>query len=394
MLENSFFRSGWGPDSPGCGGWEKKTMGAADTQYCAAVRGALLHWYGRNRRDLPWRRDKNPYRIWVSEVMLQQTRVETAIGYYRRFIDRFPDIATLAAADLQEVLKLWEGLGYYSRARNLHKSACRLAAENNGALPDEWGGLKSLPGVGDYIAAAVLSIAYGRPYPAVDANAARVFARLLEIAAPVNRAGSRKTFREAAAALLDADAPGDFNQAVMELGALVCKPRQPECRCCPLSRWCFARMHESVAEYPVREKSRPVPSFQMVIGVVIKDDRLLIVQRPYEKMLGGLWEFPGGARRPGESAVSACLRHIRDSAGLAVTVETRLKRIRHAYTHFKMVADVFLCRAGTGRVRRNGPIAHRWVGISALQKYPFPGSHHKFIPALIEAYDALPGDFE
>lgn len=349
-----------------------------------AFRRALSCWYQQEQRRLPWRQTRDPYRIWVSEIMLQQTQVNTVIAYYHRFLQRFPDIFALAAADLQDVLKCWEGLGYYSRARNFHRAARELAAENGGRVPEQWSHFRRLPGVGDYIAAAVLSIAYDRPYPVVDGNVKRVLARVFELALPVNRAGSYKTFLNGARLVFDKSAPELFNQAMMELGALVCKLRQPLCEACPVQKWCRARQRDTVAAYPVRATARPVPQYRMAIGVVIKDRRFLIVQRPLDQLLGGLWEFPGGRRLPEESAESACARNVRETVGLDVAVVSRLTGIRHAYTHFRIVADIFVCRYNGGRVRRDGPIAHRWVGVRALERYPFPGSHHKFMPALMD----------
>ncbi len=366
---------------------EKSSVFEIPTEEKMAVRKALVSWFSANQRVLPWRKTKDPYHIWVSEIMLQQTQVVTVISYYKRFLTQFPDIFHLAAADVQDVLKCWEGLGYYARARNLHIAARRLVAHEQGRVPSEWAHFRQLPGVGDYIAAAVLSIAFEKPHPMVDGNVKRVFSRLFEINTPVNRSASYKAFQAVAGVMLDRKAPGNFNQAVMELGALVCKPRNPKCEVCPVSNWCRAFANDRISKYPVRIKKTRVPEYRMTIGVIAKDRKFLIVQRPYEGMLGGLWEFPGGARHSGESASSACARNIEQTVGLAVTIDSRLTRIRHAYTHFKIIADVFLCRYNDGRVRRNGPIAHRWVLPKALSRYPFPGSHHKFIPSLLEMYE-------
>ena len=348
----------------------------------AALQKALLNWYQIHHRKLPWRQSRDPYRIWVSEIMLQQTQVNTVIAYFKRFVATFPDIFQLAAADLQTVLKCWEGMGYYARARNLHKAARQLVEAADGRIPDDWEAFRKLPGVGDYIAAAVLSIAFDKPYPAVDGNVKRVLARLFEIDAPVNRSASHKVFRQLAAGLLEQTDPGTFNQAVIEVGALICKPGHPDCGACPLAEWCRARRDHRVSEYPVRIKRTPVPEYHMAIGVIVKGQTVLIVRRPADAMLGGLWEFPGGVRLPDESAASACLRQIRETVGLDVSIDSRLTTIRHAYTHFKITADVYVCCYAGGRVRRNGPAAHRWVPVTVLSRYPFPGSHHKFIHLL------------
>lgn len=342
------------------------------------LRRRLCAWYVRHHRHLPWRSTSDPYAIWVSEVMLQQTQVHTVIPFYRRFMRRFPEIHILATADLQTVLKCWEGLGYYARARNLHHAAGRVCRQFGGRLPDDWQGMISLPGVGDYIAAAVLSIAYARPYAVVDGNVKRMLARFLAINAPVNQARSAPVFRKAAQNMLDPHRPGVFNQAVMELGALVCRPRQPACSACPLNADCRS-FPDDVDRYPVRTKRVPVPQYRVAIGVVEKNGRLLITRRAQNGLLGGLWEFPGGKLKSGESAEKACRREIMEETGLAVHIEQHLARIRHAYTHFKIVADVFFCRYASGRVHLNSAEAHRWVTAEQLDAYPFPGANRKFM---------------
>ena len=354
---------------------------AEETQ---AVRRALTGWYEKNRRDLPWRQTCDPYCIWASEIMLQQTQVATVVGYFNRFIRAFPDIRTLADADLQAVLKLWEGLGYYSRARNFHKAARFVVDRHHGQVPDDWESFLALPGVGDYIASAVQSIAFGKQVAVVDGNVKRALARLFEIDAPVNGSSSHKMFKRAAQALLDPEDPGTFNQAVMELGALICRPGAPFCAGCPVSPWCSAFNDDRVADFPVKIKKPPTPHHHLAIGVVFKNNHLLIVLRPETGLLGGLWEFPGGRIGPDETAEDACARTLKASAGVKVSVRSRLTRIRHAYTHFKITADIFLCDWVSGRVRLNGHTGHRWVRPDSLHQYPFPKSNHKFMPQLME----------
>jgi A/G-specific adenine glycosylase len=348
------------------------------------IRSTLTRWYNKNSRKLPWRESKNPYHIWVSEMMLQQTQVNTVIPYFYQFLEKFPNIDALAAADLQPVLKLWEGLGYYSRARNFHKAAKIVVEQYGGVIPDDRDRFLALPGVGDYIAAAVLSIAFDRPLAVVDGNVKRVLARLFEIDAPINVSASYKIFQELADKLLDAKDPATFNQAVMELGALVCKPAKPDCGICPLSEYCLALKNRHIDGLPVKKKKAPVPHHHMAVGVIFKGDKVLIVRRPEEKMLGGLWEFPGGRLLAKEKAEDACTRIIAEKVNLKVAVESKLTRIQHAYTHFKITADIFICTLATGRVRRNGPTDHQWVVLNALERYPFPGSNHKFISKLIK----------
>jgi len=358
--------------------------------YCSSkklpvLRQQLLDWYETNKRSLPWRKTEDPYAVWVSEVMLQQTQVSTVIPYYERFLIEFPDVRQLAAADLQKVLKAWEGLGYYARARNLHRSAGVVRDTYGGSIPGEWKPFRALPGVGDYIASAVLSIAFGQPYAVVDGNVKRVLARLLRIKAPVNAPRYHAEFKSAADRLLDKTAAGNFNQALMELGALVCTPRQPLCRQCPLEDHCLARSKRQQAQYPRRLSGRTVPRYRIAVGVVLKKNRLLITQRKPDGLLGGLWEFPGGKIKKGESAEAAVRREIKEEVNLTVGAVQRLARVKHAYTHFKVDMDVFICRFESGRVRLNGPVDFRWVTVAGIERFPLPKANHKFFPALKEA---------
>ena len=314
--------------------------------------------------------------------MLQQTQVYTVLGYYRRFLKAFPSVNRLAAADLQSVLKLWEGMGYYARARNLHRAAQRVMQDFKGKIPDSWAAFHGLPGVGDYIAAAVLSIAFDQPYAVVDGNVKRVLARLHKISAPVNQPQSNSSFKAAADKLLDVPRPGTFNQAMMELGALVCKPRNPACAACPLNKSCLAYQSRQVRDFPKRMKRMATPQYHIAVGVVFKNNRVLITQRKPDGLLGGLWEFPGGKIRDGESAEAACIREIKEEANLTVEIDHHLTRVKHAYTHFKIIMEVFCCKYVSGRVYLRGPVAFRWIRIDEYQKFPFPRANHKFIPML------------
>jgi A/G-specific adenine glycosylase len=343
----------------------------------------LLAWYGANRRDLPWRSTGDPYHILVSEVMLQQTQVKTVIPYYREFLRRFPSAGHLADARLQDVLKAWEGLGYYARARNLHRAAKMMVSDHGGRVPDEQTAIRKLPGVGDYIAAAVLSIAFGQAMAVVDGNVKRVLSRLFCMDHPVNAAGSHKHFQAAASALLCHDLPGEFNQAMMELGALVCRPERPDCSKCPLLKDCRAAAGNVVGAYPRREKRKAVPVHRIAAGVVWRGDRVLITRRKPEGLLGGLWEFPGGKVLDGETPEAACIREIREETSLSVEVAGHISRVKHAYTHFKIDMDVFCCRHLEGRVRLAGATDHRWIELHELQKYPFPKANHKFFKDLV-----------
>jgi A/G-specific adenine glycosylase len=357
-------------------------MNTTELEY---LRKKLIKWYQANHRDLPWRSSSTPYHIWVSEVMLQQTQVKTVLNYYRRFLTKFPNIKRLAAADLQAVLKVWEGMGYYARARNLHRAAKAVVRDHGGRIPDQWEAFHNLPGVGDYIAAAVLSIAFNQPHPVVDGNVKRVLARLHKIHAPVNQQSSYRQFEKAAAKLLSARRPGIFNQAMMELGALICKPRNPLCDACPLTRICRAYQTQQVTDFPKRQKSKATPQYHIAVGVVFRNGRVLITRRKAEGMLGGLWEFPGGKIKDGESAQAACIREIKEEVNLDVHIDRHLAQVKHAYTHFKIVMEVFCCKYVSGRVYLRGPEAFRWIRLNEYKNYPFPKANHKFIPLLIRS---------
>ena len=351
----------------------------------------LLKWYDHNCRNLPWRETSDPYAIWVSEVMLQQTQVKTVIPYYQRFLDAFPTIQDLAASDLQTVLKIWEGLGYYGRARNMHRAAHIVVQDCHGTFPDTWKHIRNLPGIGDYIAAAVLSIVFNGQHAVVDGNVKRVLARLLRVDTPVNQASAGNTFKKHADKLLYKPEPGKYNQAIMELGALICTPYAPLCDTCPIQPVCQAYQTSTVDIYPKRVKKKQTPLYNIAIGVVINHDRVLITQRRNDGLLGGLWEFPGGKIKKDETSAKACIREIKEETGLTVAVHQYLTQVKHAYTHFKISADVYICDIVSGMVVLNGPVDYQWIKLEQIDDYPFPRANHKFIPRLREAMDGMQG---
>ncbi len=339
----------------------------------------LMHWYQAHHRTLPWRDTRDPYHVWVSEVMLQQTQVKTVVPYFLAFMAMFPTLTDLADADLDRVLKQWEGLGYYARARNLHKAARQVVDDCGGRIPDRFAGLKALPGVGDYIAAAVMSIAFGSPRAVVDGNVKRVLARLFCLDTPVNHSSAHKRFQPLADTLLDRSDPGTFNQAVMELGALVCTPSAPDCPACPLVRFCCANKQSRVMEFPVKLTRKKTPCHHISTGIVVRQGRLLITRRKPDGLLGGLWEFPGGKVKKNETAAEACVREIREETGLTVEISGFLTRIRHAYTHFKIEMDVFFCDYVSGEVTLDGPVDYQWIDPAEIRRFAFPKANLKFI---------------
>ena len=348
-------------------------------------RDLLIRWFRAHQRHLPWRQTKDPYHIWVSEVMLQQTQVKKVLSYYEKFIRRFPDIQTLGKADLQTVLKVWEKMGYYGRARNLHRAAQIVVRDMGGKIPAEYTTFRELPGVGDYIGAAVQSIGFNNPYAVVDGNVKRVVSRLFLIDSPLDRTASLRRVGQRAAELLDSERPGLFNQAMMELGAMVCHPRRPRCSACPVSVFCQAFHTHRQDEIPVSARTRSVPEHHIAAGVIHRDDLVLITRRKPSGLLGGLWEFPGGRVMRGETAEKACLREIKEEVNLSVDIIEPLTRIRHAYTHFRIVMDVFRCRYRSGHIVLRGPVDYRWITIDEIDDFPFPVANHKFIPLLEES---------
>ncbi|NNK02649.1 MAG: A/G-specific adenine glycosylase [Desulfatitalea sp.] len=336
---------------------------------------------------MPWRRTRDPYAVWISEVMLQQTQVKTVVPYYERFMSQFPDLAALAGVEEQAILKAWEGLGYYTRARNLHRAAKIVVQTMGGRLPAERVAFRALPGVGDYIAAAVLSIAFDQPFAVVDGNVKRVLARLFLLNAPVNNTSFHHQFQASADRLLEKRHPGHHNQAMMELGALVCTPRSPHCRHCPVVLCCGAKKADVIGQYPKREPRKATPLKRWAAGVVLKKGRLLLIQRPARGLLAGLWEFPGGEIFPGEDPEKACRQRILRHTGLLVADIGHVTLVRHAYTHFKLSMDLFLCHWKSGRVKLSGPAAFHWVRPDRLDRFPLHKAVHKALPKLLELLD-------
>jgi A/G-specific adenine glycosylase len=342
-----------------------------------ALRRKLLAWYRAHRRDLPWRRTRDPYAIWISETMLQQTRVETVIPYWERFLARFPDVEALATADVDDVTALWAGLGYYSRARNLHHAAQLVMERHAGRLPDDVAALRALPGVGRYTAGALASIVFDQPAPIVDGNVVRVLTRLLGIDADVRSSAVQEQLWSEAGQLARGEDPGALNQALMELGATLCTPRAPRCADCPWTEHCAAREQGRADAIPARSRSAPVRRIEAVAGFLERRDRVLAVQRPQRGLLGGLWELPGGELRDGESPARALSRALHEGVGLGISAPERLGTIEHAFTHRLLRLHVYRAKAGAGRVRRSGWNAHRWVSESGLAALPLGGPTRK-----------------
>jgi len=339
----------------------------------------LLKWFETNRRTLPWRNTRDPYAIWVSEVMLQQTQVNTVIPYYKRFLKKFPNIEILSKSNQDDVLKCWEGLGYYARAINFQKASQMVMTQFSGQIPQDPQAFKQLPGVGDYINAAVQSIAFGHSMAVVDGNVRRVLSRLFEMQETVNENKYAKIFAQKAQSLLCENSPGDYNQAIMELGALICTPRNPQCNQCPLSKECEAYRHDTFTIFPLRKKSPVISTENWVAAIIQKDNKFLITQRKAGGFLGGLWEFPGGKIRNNETIQRACLRHIREQLQIDICINHHVTQIKHTYTHFKQIMDAFLCQYASGTIVLNGPADYKWIKWAQINQFALPKSNIKFL---------------
>jgi len=343
----------------------------------AAFVEPLLEWYQRHRAEHPWRQQSDPYRLWLAEVMLQQTQVATVIPYYRRIVAAYPTVQALAQAPLDDLLKHWEGLGYYRRAQHLHRAAARIVADYDGRLPRDVKALQALPGIGPYTAAAIASIAYGQAEPLLDGNVIRLFARLLDLPDDIRRSATRAKLWKVAADWVPAQRAGDYNQALMELGQRVCKPRNPRCAACPLRGYCRAYAAGTVAQRPVRAARAALPHVDVAAGI-IRDaqQRILLAQRPLEGMLGGLWEFPGGKRERGESLTQCLQRELREELAIEVAIESPFTRVKHSFTHFKITLHAYNCRYVGALAPYNEPQAlgaQRWLWAQEgeLQRYSF-----------------------
>lgn len=344
-----------------------------------AFQDALLSWYDEHRRDLPWRRERDPYRIWVSEVMLQQTRVETVIPYYERFIARFPDAEALAAASEEDVLSHWAGLGYYRRARYLHAGVREVVSRYGGTVPSDLAEVASLPGVGPYTAGAIVSIAYDEPVPAVDGNVMRVLSRLHQLRDDVRQPASRRRFEAVAAELVPQQRAGDFNQALMELGALVCVPGRPRCGQCPVVQFCAAHAAGEQNELPIRSRSPRPQEQELACAIVEQAGRVLVERRPSEGLLAAMWQFPTVELGPGEQAAAAVVAHVEAVYGWPVVAGPEAVRHTHVFTHRRWLLEGIGCRLQPGtesELASDGGEA-RWVTPAELEQLPVAGPHRR-----------------
>jgi A/G-specific adenine glycosylase len=330
----------------------------------------LLTWYEEHARDLPWRTTSDPYKIWVSEIMLQQTRVESVLPYYQRWMEKYPKLEDLARAGEEEVLSSWEGLGYYRRAINLHRGVKEIQQNYDGIIPEEPDLLQKLPGIGPYTAGAIASIAFNRPAPILDGNIRRLFTRLFNIQEPIELSKTEKMLWAIARKLVPEDSPGDFNQGMMELGALICVPRNPKCDQCPLEPICAAKKLGIQDQLPIRKETTPLPHIQVTAAVILDDHKVLLTKRPLDGLLGGMWEFPGGKQEEGETLQVTLTREMQEELNLRVKVGDLLGVFHHAYTHYKVTLHAFYCKPLSTEIKLNFHTQLNWVPINSLDDYP------------------------
>jgi len=339
------------------------------------MKNKLLRWYDQNNYEFPWRNCNDPYKTWISEVMLQQTQVKTARPYFDKWMSHFPTVIDVANSDIDIILKYWEGLGYYSRAHNIKKASDIICNTMKSKLPNDER-LKDLPGIGDYMYGAIMSIAFNRPLPAIDGNVKRVFSRLL--CKNFESTQDIRELKEYIESKIHNKRPGCFNQAIMDLGREICKPQNPVCEKCPISKFCKAYKNNTISTYPIKKKLKKIPLFDVVVGYIQnQQEKFIITKRPKEKMLGGLWELPGGKRESGESLKSSLMREIKEELSINIKVDKKIGIIQHSYSHMKIKLHGYYCRVKSGKIKLNASDKLEWINFSDINKYSFPTASHK-----------------
>jgi A/G-specific adenine glycosylase len=350
----------------------------SDSGAVARLSAVLLRWFRKAARPMPWRETRDPYRIWVSEIMLQQTRVETVVPYYERFISRFPDVASLSKAPLDRVMKAWEGLGYYSRARNLRRAARIVVEQHRRAVPRTVEELSSLPGIGRSTAGAIAAIAYGADVPILDANARRVVARLFAVEGDPRTAKIQSVLWEMSARIVARGKGRETALAVMDLGATICLPRVPRCDDCPVNGFCAAFLAGTQGGIPPRAVRKSIPHHDVVAALFRRaDGALYLTRRPPERLLGGLWAFPSGRREPGESLEDALLRAVREKLRVRPVIQRKAGTVSHAYSHYRITLHGYLCVAAGGALPAGDGTG--WLGPRGRGRYAMPRADRKLV---------------
>lgn len=334
----------------------------------------LLSWFRATKRDLPWRQTYDPYHVWISEIMLQQTQMDRGVKYFKRWVERFPSVVDVAKASEDEILKYWEGLGYYARARNLHKAAKEIVEHFSSVVPADYQTLLQLPGIGPYTAAAIASIAGNQDVVVVDANVNRIFARLLDIEEPVKNSGVQKLIRRTCESLLPKGKARSFNQALMDLGGLVCTPKQPSCSTCILQKGCQAFANGTVLKRPVLKAPAQTVYVARSVAVIVRGRKVYMQKRKKSAVWGGLWEFPGGqvVVQKGEEAVTIDLaKEVKKDSGLEVLINSKVIAVSHQYTHHKIELSAYHCSLENSSARRaklTNCTQFRWLTLEELDE--------------------------
>jgi A/G-specific adenine glycosylase len=337
------------------------------------IQTLLIRWFDKNKRDLPWRKTRNPYAVWVSEIMLQQTQVDTVIPYYQRFLKAFPTVKILARSNLAKVLKVWEGLGYYSRARNLHQASRIIVKDFGNKIPGNLKDLLGLPGIGRYTAGAILSIAFDKKAAVLDGNVKRVLSRLFAVSGDPAKGKTEGLLWSLSESLVPEDRASSFNQALMDLGATVCTPKAPQCPRCPLQTFCKGRLWGDPEQYPSPKAKRVIPHIDGVSAVIMKDGKALLIRRALKGLLGGLWEFPSWETEEKQSSsLRIRLRNcIKKEMGMNVKIRKSLGVFRQTFSHFKLTLHVYYCEGG------NETVKGKWIPIQKLRLLPMSRIHRK-----------------
>ena len=333
----------------------------------------VISWYIKNKRPLPFRASKDPYKIWLSEIMLQQTQVKTVLPYYERWIKKFPTLKTVSLSKLDSLLKIWEGLGYYRRCINFYNASKIVIDNYNGKIPDKKKDFLNLPGVGEYTASAVLSIAFSKPFPVLDGNVKRVMSRIMGIK-NLSNYNLRKINKSLEQSICKSK-PGDFNQGLMEIGALICRPINPKCDECPLNENCYALGTGHPDNFPVKNVRKSRPQYDVVVAIIWRDSKFYIQKREIDKMLGGLWEFPGGIVKKGEDPKITLKHKVFKKCGIDLNIHKKVGIVYHAFSHFTIRLSGYFCSEKNTPIKESA--TRKWIYKKNIKDYTFPKANHK-----------------
>ena len=342
----------------------------------------LARWYKTQNYNFPWRKNNTPYSIWISEIMLQQTQVLTATPYFLAWMKKFPTVNSVAIADIDDLLKSWEGLGYYQRAHNILACAQSIMNQHNGFFPKQYEELIELKGIGDYTASAIMSIAYNKPYPAIDGNLKRVIARLYGVNDLKNII---KKSKEHVSNLMTNQSPSIINQSLMDLGREICKPKKPKCTDCPVKKFCIAFNNQLIDKFSIKTKTKKIPAFDVSVGLIIKNNHILISKRKKNGLLGGLWELPGGKLMKNENFIDCLNREIEEELAIKIKIIKTIGTIKHQYSHFKINMRGFQCKIKSGTPKPLASDSIKWINFNEIKKYAFP-------KATLKLFDIIKND--